>query len=126
MYKPNTYINRLKKLSNKKLIEIATKLGLEQLEDGAKTFIDKQKKHITVWREDNNYSYHKNSVNFSAIIIKEFSATDDFGRDLSLRYRKIMSNIFPKYAKDYSDFITIETEKKQKRKQSKKTEEKTF
>lgn len=125
MYKPNTYINRLKKLSNKKLIEIATRLGLEQLEDGAKTYIDKQKKHITVWREDNNYSYHKNSVNFSAIIMKEFSATDDFGRDLSLRYRRIMSNIFPKYAKDYSNFITMETEKKQKRKQN-KSNEKTF
>ena len=65
-------------------------------------------------------------LEFPTALLTFVNDENAFGRDLSLRYRKIMSNIFPKYAKDYSDFITIEIKKKQKKKQSKKTEEKTF
>ena len=120
MYKRNQYINRLKKFSNKKLVEIATILGLEPMNVTAKTFVDRKNRFIIIWREDNNFSFQKNAINFSAITLKEFEAFDDFGKDLSVKYRKIMSKFFPKYSKDYSDFRTVETEKKYKAKSNKK------
>lgn len=105
MYKKNQYINRLKRLSNKKLIEIATILGLEKMGENAKTFVDRKKNLIIIYREDKDLSFKKNKSNFSAIFLKEFTAIDDFGKDLSLKYRKILSELYPKFYDDYNEVV---------------------
>lgn len=114
MYKRNQYINRLKRFSNKKLIAIAQKLGLEDMSPLAKTFIDKKGAKIVIYKEDNNYSYRKDEVNFSAIFLKEFSATNDAGKDLSRKYRRIMSSLFPKYEQDYNNYLVNKITKNKK------------
>lgn len=123
MYKRNQYINRLKRFSNKKLILIAQSLGLEDMSPLAKTFIDKKGAKIVIYKEDHNYSYKKGEVNFSAIFLKEFSATNDAGKDLSRKYRRLMCKFFPKYEQDYNNYCAkqISKQSSKNKSQSEKT-----
>lgn len=122
MYKKNRYINRLKRLSNKKLIEIATILGLVKMSESAKTFVDRRKNYIIVYRQDDDYSsLLNNKTHFSAIFLKEFTAKDDFGKDLSRKYHKILSELYPKFYDDYNEVILNQTKAKLKQKTNEKS-----